>query len=75
MRFLSQFFFIKTVSLTTFQMWMNVSSPLVLTEGPARTPWGRTSVTVPQAGSEDIVTSVRTGNYKPLVLVVEQYFR
>lgn len=56
-------------------MWMNVSSPLVLTEGPARTPWGRTCVTVPQAGSEDIVTSVRTGNYKPLVLVVEQYFR
>lgn len=56
-------------------MWMNVPSPPVRTEGPARTPWGRTCVTVRQVGSEDIVTSVRTGNHKPLVLVAEQYFR
>lgn len=54
-------FFIQSVVLTTFQMWMNVSSPRVQTEGPVRTPLGRTCVTVPPAGSENTAMSVRIG--------------
>lgn len=67
MKFFSTIVFIIYVVFTTFQMWMNVSSPRVQMEGPVRTPLGHTFVTVPPAGLANTATSVRIGNYESYV--------